>query len=106
MYLVSGHFFHDEENVYLSLQNANGISCESVKDVDCNNRLQDANGNNLSDLQHVANIEVHGNRCIWFETDDNEFKGENCAFNAWSLCQKDSGRRMTLFLFLFVEKSA
>ncbi|XP_059089579.1 uncharacterized protein LOC131885532 [Tigriopus californicus] len=85
------HFFEDEERVYVSLQNPNRQTCESDEQDTCNNRLKDANGNNLPSLDHVADLNGEDRMCMLYDTDAEYFRGADCSSEAKVLCQKYVG---------------
>ncbi|XP_059089033.1 uncharacterized protein LOC131885110 [Tigriopus californicus] len=79
---------------YLSLQNPNKKECHSDQTNDCNGYLQDAYGNVLQDLKHVADLKIKDIRqrtCIRYDIKENEFEPILCSNNNHILCQRIKG---------------
>ncbi|TRY60919.1 hypothetical protein TCAL_12786, partial [Tigriopus californicus] len=79
----------EDTEVYVSLQNKDGIKCKSKYNMKCNAKLQNGYGRTLADLNHL-DLDIDEEMCILYDTEEQLFEEASCNEAGYVICEKDT----------------
>eukprot|EP00094_Tigriopus_californicus_P013221 TCALIF_12786-PA protein Name:"Protein of unknown function" AED:0.31 eAED:0.31 QI:0/0.5/0/1/0.5/0.66/3/0/328 len=90
----------EDTEVYVSLQNKDGIKCKSKYNMKCNAKLQNGYGRTLADLNHL-DLDIDEEMCILYDTEEQLFEEASCNEAGYVICEKDTEPHVEYWIDLY-----